>query len=278
MENGSRDTDSSVLRLERRQPHVLELVLNRPEKLNAINAELAGCLSSAVNAASADGDTRVVVIRGEGRSFSVGADVTRSSVDGETYGDAPSAAIDYARLDDRARSLFLSIWNCPLPVIAQVHGYCLGMSTILMQCCDLVYCSEDAVFGWPTVPLGGGMIAPVWAHTIGVHRAKELSYLIGSQVSGLEAAQWGVANRALPADRLDETVDEIAARIARLSPDLLRIKKAAINHTQTRNGFEETLRLGPIWDAAAHESEIARDSIRAISEEGLRATIERWRP
>lgn len=265
------------MRIERRQPHVVEIVFDRAEKLNALNAELVAELVSAIRDIPADPASRVIVIRGEGRAFSVGADVAKATEPGDTYGAAKSAADDYANLDNRAKDLFLSIWNCPLPVVAQVHGYCMGMSTILVQCCDLVYCADDAVFGWPTLPLGGGMIGPVWAHTIGPRRAKELSFLIGSRVSGSEAAQWGVATRSVPAQSLDETVQGIASQVARLSPDLLRIKKAAINQTQTRNGFEETLRLGPIWDAAAHESEITRETVRAIGDSGLRTAMERWR-
>ncbi|HRN29523.1 MAG TPA: enoyl-CoA hydratase-related protein [Terrimesophilobacter sp.] len=268
---------SEYIRIERPLPHIIEIVLNRPDKLNAINADFITQLSIALSDIPRDPEARVIILRGEGRAFSVGADVTRATAPGETYGAAKSAADDYARLDNRAKELFLAVWNCPLPIIAQVHGYCMGMSTIFMLCCDLVYCAEDAVIGWPTLPLGGGMIAPVWSHLVGPHRAKEMSFLIGSRLSGAEVAEWGVANCAVPTEALSDTVKGVATRIARLTPDLLRVKKAAINHEMTRNGFEEALRLGPVWDAVAHDTDVTRQTVKEIAELGLGEALTKWR-
>jgi enoyl-CoA hydratase len=265
------------------QPHVVTVTLNRPEKLNAFNIDLREGLASALRSAEQDESVRVVVLRGAGRAFSVGADVggarsTKKTVKSEAYGHARTAAEDFVSLADRATDTFLSVWNSPLPVVAQVHGYCMGIATVLVQCCDLVYCAEDTVFGWPAVPMGGGMIGPVWAHAIGPQIAKEMSFTVGARLSGLEAARLGVVNRALPETELEGFVAATTGHMARLSRDLLRIKKAAINQVESRKGFEETIRLGPAWDAIAHETDIVRESFRRIDSEGLKNVISDWVP
>lgn len=270
-----------VLRIIEPQPHVRELWLNRPGQLNAFNGELKEALAAGVGEAAVDPDVRVIVIRGEGRAFSVGADVNRRPPGaGEpvaAYGAARSAAEDYEHLMTGTIESFLDIWRAPVPVIAQVHGYCMGIATILANCCDLVFCADDTVVGWPAVPLGGGMIGATWAHYVSAHRAKEYSYTVGARLSGTEAAALGFANGAVPPGALDEHVSRTAGHIARLSRDLLRLKKAAVNSVQSRQGFEETVRLSAAWDALAHETDIVVETRARIAREGLKPVLADWR-
>lgn len=271
-----------VLRVAEPQPHVRELWLNRPAQLNAFNGDLKSALAARLGEATADPDVRVVVIRGEGRAFSVGADVNRRPPgEGEavaSYSSARSASDDYEHLMTGTIETFLEVWRAPIPVIAQVHGYCMGIGMLLANCCDLVFCAEDTVVGWPGAPLGGGMLGATWAHYVSAHKAKELSYTVGARLSGTEAAALGFANAAVPSADLDEHVSLAAGHIARLSRDLLRVKKAAVNSVQSRQGFEETVRMSAAWDALAHDTEIVAETRARIVREGLKPVLADWRP
>jgi enoyl-CoA hydratase len=251
---------------------VRRLVLDRSDKLNAFDQGLRERFTDGLRGAMEDRSVSVVVISGEGRAFSVGADVRPGNYAGEA-----TAEDDRIRLLEGTMKRFLEVWEAPKPVIAQVHGYCLGIATVLCACCDLVVAAEDAVFGWPKLPLGAGMIGPTWAWSVGIHKAKELSYQVGSEVTGAEAARLGFANAAVPASELESYTDDLAARIARTPADLLRIKKEAINGVANRAGFRETIHQAASWDALAHEC-ASVDATRAlIGEHGVKGAIAHFR-
>jgi enoyl-CoA hydratase len=238
---------------------VRALVLNRPERRNALNDELIEALVAAVGEAVGDAGVRVVVLRGAGPSFSSGGDLSGA-------GSAPaSAADDSAALWERRYSRFLALWDAPKPIVAQVHGHCLGTALALCSCVDLVVVSTDAVIGWP-LPLGGGLIGPSWAFHVGARKAKELSFQPSSTITGAEAAELGWANDAVPAGELAARVEGLAARIARTPSGVLRVKKAAINAVSERMGFREALRAASTFNALAH-SDPEVEEVRALVRE-----------
>jgi enoyl-CoA hydratase len=254
------------------------LVFNRPEKLNAFSPELLSQYAAAVDSLNADPDVSVLVIRGAGRAFSVGYDVAKKGSDSAAggYVDGRVRALDdWLNLRDKI-DLWLKVWRCPKPVIAAVHGYCLGGATMLAVCCDLTVVAADAVIGWPSVPLGAGLIGPVNAWLMGPKKAKEMSYVVGSRMSGLEAAELGWANHAVPADEVVGRADRLARVIARTPTELLQVKKRAINRVMDLQGFSEMVMFGAEFDAIAHDSaavEAVREEIRG---HGLKATIARF--
>ncbi len=229
--------------------HVSHVVLNRPDKLNALDETARLRLVQTIQDCGAEDNVRVIVIRGEGRAFCAGADAsdpTDPSREG-AWGDRLS-------MSDRGWGQFLVAWDVPKPVIAQVHGVCLGIASILCNLCDLVVVAEDARIGWPKLPLGGGVISPTWVWHVGIHRAKELSYQIGSEISGVEAAEWGFANRAVPAGTLHAEVDGLARSIAKTPLDLLRLKKEALNQVFDAMGFHQAVMNGSLWGSPVPRS------------------------
>ncbi|WP_166459299.1 enoyl-CoA hydratase/isomerase family protein [Amycolatopsis pithecellobii] len=262
----------SVVLLSRPSAHVLEVTMNRPEKLNALDAGLRAGLRNAVRVARDDKDVRVVVLSGAGRAFCVGADVGRDS----DYGKR-SPEDDRRHILDDSIELCLDVWRLPVPVIAKISGYCLGLATILANCCDIVICEEEATVGWPALPLGGGLISPTWVWHVGIHQAKEMSYQVGSKMTGRKAAACGFANHAVPAAQLHSFTSEMAVNIARISRDLLTLKKDALNQVHGRLGFEEAVRAGAAWDALAHTTQAAAEVRVQRERDGLAATIAAWR-
>ena len=249
------------------------ITLNRPEKLNAMNDEVLEAFERVLDASRADDDVRVIIIRGAGRSFSAGYDI------------APGASEKRGHLDivdERERlqahtDLWLKIWDHPKPVIAEVHGYCLAGATQMCVFCDLTIVAEDAKIGYPAIPIGGGYISPMWTWLVGPKRAKEMSFMAGSQISGKIASEWGWANRAVPAAELSQTVKEMAEEIAKIPSKILRIKKIAVNRTMDVQGFRTAVAFGAEFDALLHNSEPVKELQELIRQEGLKGAIEKFK-
>jgi enoyl-CoA hydratase len=244
------------------------LVLDRPEKLNAFNSDLLREFTEALNALAADDRVSVIVLRGEGRAFSVGYDVAG----GKDYSGRVRALDDWLSLRSKIDT-WLDVWRCPKPVIAAVHGYCMGGATMLAVCCDLTVVAKDAVIGWPSVPLGAGLLSPVSAWLIGPKKAKELSYIVGSRMSGEEAADWGWANYAVAAAEVNDRALALARRISKTPVELLQVKKRALNRVMDMQGFSEAIMFGAEFDAIAHDSVSVEETTAQIERDGLKQTI-----
>jgi enoyl-CoA hydratase len=169
---------------------------------------------------------------------------------------------------------FLRIFQNPKPIIAQVHGYCLGVASQLAVMCDITVIAEDAKVGLPSIPLGGGMISPMYSWLIGPKRAKEMSYTVGAQIDGKTASDWGWANRAVPAEELESTVREMALRMANLPSKFLQLKKYSINRQLDVQGFSTAVKTGAEIDALLHFTDTTDTMRTAIRERGLRGAIE----
>lgn len=264
---------AATVLLEGNEPHIARLVINRPDKLNAMDEECRLDLARLVDTCGSDDDIRVIVIEGAGRAFSVGADASGSASDNH-----PSSAWeDRLSMGDGGWGGFLKLWDVPKPVIVKVHGYCLGIATILCNLADIVIVADDARIGWPKLPLGGGVISPTWVWHIGMHKAKELSYQVGAEISGSEATEIGFANRAVPASELDDTVLATARSIAKVPLDLLRLKKEALNHVYNVRGFREAVLAGSLWGTLSHDLPGAAEVKALIDELGLKGAIDHYR-
>ena len=247
------------------------LTLNRPEKLNAMSRALLEEFSAALAHLALDDSTRVIAIRGAGRAFSAGYDIERSDESHEV--DIVDDYLTHAGYLDR----FLEIWDHPKPVLACVHGYCLAGATQLCTFCDITVVAEDAVIGWPSLPLGGGYISPLWVPLVGPKRAKQMSFVPGSRISGRTASDWGWANYAVPAPDLEEDVSRLAASIATIPAATLRMKKMAINRVADVMGFRNIVPMGAETDALLHYSAGVKQLADLIQELGLKGAIARFK-
>jgi enoyl-CoA hydratase/carnithine racemase len=252
------------------------LVLNRPEKLNAMNRPMLREFDETMDALTADDSVRVIIIRGAGRAFSSGYDIERGSRElsesGEQHETRADITQDYDRL---ARNIerFLKIWDCPKPVLAAVHGWCLAGATQLCVFCDITVVASDARIGMPRIPVGGGYITPVWTPLVGPKRAKQLAFDSTSEISGDVAAQWGFANYAVPPDELFENVRRLALSISRTPAEILRMKKVAINRAADVQGWRTIAPMGAETDALLHYSGAVGGLFELIREHGLKKAI-----
>ncbi|MFC9255823.1 enoyl-CoA hydratase/isomerase family protein [Amycolatopsis thailandensis] len=178
--------------------------LNRPERLNAVVAELVDDLLEALDAA-AKSDARAVVLAGRGRAFCAGHDLKEPTPEGDSR----------PRLD-RLQDVTRRLRGLRQPVIAAVHGYAIGAGAEFAMGCDLILAADDAVFAFPEVSLGlsvTGAASRLLPLLVGPLKAKEL-LLLGERVSGAEAYELGLVNAALPVDDLMDTALAWAAKIA----------------------------------------------------------------
>ncbi len=245
---------------------VAHVTLQRPEKLNAITADLQQELLEALRRAEADPAVHVALVAGAGRGFCSGYDLTG----GNKIGGGVTGDRDW--LEQVLRG-WLAIWDLRLPVIAKVHGVCLAGGTQLAAICDITYVTEDCKVGTPQLPLGAGYVSAFWTWFVGPKRAKEMFFPTGMMITGKEATEWGLFNRAFPTDQIDAATEAYAARVARTPKDILALQKQAINRSQELAGFRNAIMQGAEIDAIAHVSPSVRIINKFIAANGLQEAL-----
>ncbi len=211
------------------QGQFAKITLNRPEKRNALNHQLLDALFAALAQADADPAIRVIIITGVDKAFSSGYDI----VGGSYYTSLPKGA-DHWTLDAalattrRVREMYQQLWNVTKPTIAMVRGYCLAGGCYLTMLCDITLAAEDAVFGHPAQKVGGVSSMPLWVYLLGPKRAKELLFT-AKLIDAKEAERIGLINRAVPGEKLEGAVLELAEQMAQVPADGLRLNKEALN-------------------------------------------------
>ena len=251
---------------------VRRLTMNRPEALNALSTGLVEALSESFAAAGEDPDVRVIVLRGAGRAFCSGYDLTE---------DAAGGVLDARHWhEDLSRSTrgMLDILDNPKPVIAQVHSYCLAGGTDLMLACDLAVAADDAYFGYVDVRFGSGVVSMFLPWVVGVRKAKELLFTGEDRVSAAEALRIGLVNRVAPLVDLDDATLSLAEEIAKNEPFVVQTSKRAANRAWDVAGFRAAMAANTELDVMIETANLpARDEFRRITQsEGLKAAIA-WR-
>ena len=251
-------------------PAISWIVLNRPDQANALSAEMLDAFSAALEALKTEG-APVIGLRANGRGFCSGMDLGKY---GGSKSEGPSA--DVARLQ-RNVERWLAIWDHPKPVIAAIHGYCLGVGAQLCVFADITLVADDVRIGEPGLPIGGGYIAPTWTALVGPKRAKEFAFVPGNWIDGPTAVEWGWANHCMPAARLVPAAEALAARIALAPPAVLRAKKAAINRAADAQGWRSSTAGIAETDALLHvEPEVLRIRER-VDAVGLKTVLAEFR-
>jgi enoyl-CoA hydratase len=253
---------------------VASVTLNRPDRLNTIVPPMPDEIQAAIHTAVADESVKVIVLRGAGRSFCAGFDFAGGFHHWDeafTTGGEWDPGKDF--MVANAPSLgpipkFMSIWRSPKPVIAQVHGWCVGGGSDMALCADLVIASEDARIGTPYSRMWGAYLTGMWIYRLGLTRAKEYA-LTGRPLSGREAAEVGLINDAVPFAQLEDRVREQAERLASIPLSQLAAMKLVVNQAYENMGLASTQTLGPILDGLMRNTPDARRFIELAENEGV---------
>jgi enoyl-CoA hydratase len=231
---------------------IATFTLNRPERLNAITPAMIEALDAALAGALADDAVRVIRLRGAGRAFCAGYDLEWAAPLMHEATAPWDPAADYRTMSRYVNS-YMALWRSPKPVVAQVHGVCVGGGSDLALCSDLIVCADDARIGYPPARVWGSPTTAMWFHRLGLERAKRL-LLTGDPMDGATAAEWGFACGAYPADRLDEATMTLCRRIARLPANQLQFMKMLVNGAVELQGLAATQMLGTLLDGAARHT------------------------
>ena len=204
---------------------VLTITLARPEKMNAITNAMYSAMADAVAGAEGNSAVRVVLIRGEGATFTAGNDLGEFAA--EASGETPPQERHVVRF-------LRALAGCSLPVVAAVNGRAVGVGTTMLLHCDLVLLAEDALLSTPFVNLalvpeaGSSLLLPA---RIGHVRAFQM-FALGKPISAAQALAWGIANQVVPTAELHEEARQIAQALARQAAGSLMATKGLMRHAE----------------------------------------------
>jgi enoyl-CoA hydratase len=253
---------------------IATITLNRPERLNTIVPPMPDEVEAAVHAATIDEGVKVIVLQGAGRAFCAGYDFGSGFHHWDRYmttDGAWDAGKDFAFSTYHGGAptqKLMCLWRTPKPVIAQVHGWCLGGGSDTALCADLVIASEDARIGTPYSRMWGCYLSGMWLYRLGLTRAKEYA-LTGKPLSGREAADVGLINRAVPFAELQAEVRRTAEQLADIPASQLAAMKLIVNQAYENMGLGTTQMLGPILDGLMRNTPEARRFIERAAGEGV---------
>jgi enoyl-CoA hydratase len=250
------------------------VTLDRPDTHNAITDLMLTELEDAAWRADDDPGVHCLILRGAGRSFCAGYDLTKlGRVPGADQRPGRSFDDDVWLIERNNRRI-RALWEMHKPTIAQVHGNCLAGGTDLAMVCDMVVAADDARIGFPAARSMGTLPNNLWLYSCGPQWAKRLQ-LTGDSVTGVDAARIGLVLKSVPFEALEDEVEGIADRLALIDSDLLAANKRITNLGMELMGAQVLQRLAAETDARAHRAEAVRGFGRRVAELGLREVLRR---
>ncbi len=266
--------------LYEKKDRIATITLNRPEKFNTIRPPMPEEIEKAVMEANADPKIHVIILQGAGKAFCAGFDFSGNlshftewglESAGEPWDPGKDMIMTTSSLVAPVPKL-MSLWRSPKPVIAQVHGWCVGGGSDMALCSDVIIAAEDAQFGTPYSRVWGCYLTGMWIYRLGLTRAKLLA-LTGDSVSGKEAERIGLINKAVSAEKLKDEVQYWAERMAKIPISQLAAMKLIINQVYENMGLHSTQLLGPILDGYMRHTPEALDFVQMAFDKGVGAAI-----
>jgi enoyl-CoA hydratase len=271
---------------------IARITLDRPQAGNAITAAMPGELAQAVERADLDPAVHCMLLSGAGTGFCGGYDLSAWAEhfldDVDITPDLPPTdprvqaanhdpervwdpVIDYQGMRRNVRG-FMSLFHADKPVICKVHGFCVAGGTDMALCSDLLVIADDAKIGYPPARVWGSPTTAVWAYRIGVQKAARLLFT-GDCLTGAQAAEWGLATEAAPAQELDARADALAERVARLPVNQLVMMKLLLNQGLMSQGLHTTQILGTVFDGITRHTPEGHAFRARAAEAGWREAV-----
>jgi enoyl-CoA hydratase len=264
------------------------ITLNRPEKLNALTNDMIQGVADAIATATASANVGAIVLRGAGASLTAGYDLSSiqefsGATQPDTWDtpyDAPGPeprpgnwdpVRDYQFMNHNVRR-FMSLWECPKPVIAGITGWAIGGATDLVMCADLIFMADDAHIGYAPSRIYGLPTTMMWIHRLGLEHAKQY-LLTGRAIDAPTAHRIGLVSEIHPADQLSAATEAEARRLATIPANQLALNKLLINQAYENMGLRTTQMLGTFFDGIARHTEEALQWAEDINQRGLRHII-----
>jgi enoyl-CoA hydratase len=261
------------------------VTLNRPEKLNTLTEGVVQGVADAIDRATGSRPVRSVVLRGAGRALTAGYDLNPErgadlSAGWSTPYDAPGPRArpgawdpvrDFQFMGNNVRR-FMKIWECPKPVLGQIHGWAVGGATDLVLCCDLLYMAEDAFIGYAPSRIFGTPTTMMWVYRLGLEHAKQF-LLSGDAIDAETAHRIGLVSYVCPEDELEERIEAHARRFEHIPANQLALNKLLINQAFENMGLRTTQLLGTFFDGVTRHTEEAYQWVESFETKGFREVI-----
>jgi enoyl-CoA hydratase len=257
---------------------VARIILNRPDRLNAINAQMPGEIRRAVELADNDRQVHVIILSGEGRAFCSGYDL-------KAFAEQPGVASatqempwdpmrDYQMMKGFTDDYF-TLWRSYKPTICKVHGHAVAGGSDIALSCDLVIMADDAKIGYPPARVWGCPTTAMWVYRLGAERAKRMLFT-GDLIDGPEARRIGLVHESVPASGLDAAVEALANRIASVPKNQLMMQKLMINQAYDAMGLANTQMVATLFDGITRHSPEGLWFKQLAEEKGFHEAV-RWR-
>lgn len=282
--------DSLATMTYARDGRIARITLDRPERGNGITLAMPGELAACVERANLDPAVHVIALAGNGSGFCGGYDLVDSAetmqVDGEPTGDPTDLATvalnhdpagtwdpvtDFQMMSRNLRG-FMSLFHSDKPVICKVHGFCVAGGTDMALCSDLIVAEDRCKIGYPPARVWGVPTSMLWAHRVGLERARRL-LLTGDSIDGTTAVEWGLASEAAPLAQLDARFEALLARVARLPINQLVMHKLAINQSLYAQGLHATQTMSVFFDGIARHTPEGFAFQQRAAESGFREAV-----
>jgi enoyl-CoA hydratase len=253
---------------------IARITLDRPQRGNGITLDMPVELARCVERANLDPAVHVIALAGNGKGFCGGYDLVASAQGamGEMGGGGPPGSpldpaviarnhdpaevwdpmVDHAMMARNVRG-FMSLFHSDKPVVCVVHGFCVAGGTDMALCSDLLVIEDEARVGYPPARVWGVPTTALWAHRIGVEKAKRLLFT-GDSLTGRQAVEWGLAIECAPAAELSAVAERLLDRIARLPVNQLVMHKLLLNQTVLAQGLHASQLLGVVFDGIARHT------------------------
>jgi enoyl-CoA hydratase len=277
-----------------RDGRIARITLDRPERGNGITLEMPPELAACVERANLDPEVHVIALAGNGSGFCGGYDLVLAAEGrgDQTAGESrppgspldaeviaanhdPSGTwdpvVDFQMMWRNVRG-FMSLFHSEKPVLCKVHGFCVAGGTDMALCADLLVVEDTARIGYPPARVWGVPTTALWAARLGPARAKRL-LLTGDSITGAEAAEWGLASEAAPADQLDERFEALLSRVSRVPVNQLVMHKLLVNQALYAQGLHTTQVLGTFLDGIARHTPEGFGFQRQAAEAGWREAV-----
>lgn len=260
-------------------PRIARLLLNRPERLNAINNQTPREIRQAVEWAQDNPDIHVIVVEGAGKGFCGGYDLAETA-EQEIEHPCQQEKSPWDPMEDyafmkRNTEDFMSLWRSSKPTIAKVHGAAVAGGSDIALCCDLLIMANDARIGYMPTRVWGCPTTAMWTQRLGPMRAKQMMFT-GDVISGAQAAEWGLANEAVEASELEAATMKLANRIAGVPRGHLAMHKLVVNQTMLTMGLEQGQMLATVFDGITRHNPEGMWFRRYAQAEGFKAAVQ-WR-
>ena len=275
------------------------ITLNRPERMNTLTENVIAGVADGIDRATASRNVRSIVIRGNGPTLTAGYDLnpgggsTRGGSHGDKHGSSEelydSWGSPYGAPGPKPREgawdpvrdwqfmghnvkRFMKIWECPKPVLGQIHGWAIGGATDMILCCDLLFMASDAHIGYAPSRIYGTPTTMMWVYRLGLEHAKQF-LLSGDAIDAETAHRIGLVAYVHPPDELDERVEAFARRLAHIPANQLALNKLLVNQAFENMGLRTSQLLGTFFDGVTRHTEEAYRWVEDFETKGFRQVI-----